>query len=339
MRIGVLGCNYKSCDLSTREAFVQGCIKCFGGEKLSSLPGVLLSTCNRMEIYFSALDLATFHSELLHLLRREIPIPFEPWLYSYFGVDCFTHLAFVTAGLDSVVIGESEIQRQVKEAYEKACLYSSLPSVLHFLFQKSLKIAKNVRTSFPLEKGKISFSNLVFQLCKHLFQNISSSSVLLMGNSEINRNMMAFFKAKKMNQLTICTRAPHSAQELIKDYQVNIIDWSRLLDWVNYDIVICGTHHSSYLLQPEQVNKLENLKTKIIFDLSVPRNVDPKLARHPHLTLLNIEELSQIITLKQKIHVEHVLSAEEWAAKAVQKQLAFYREKENKHHNNQLLCV
>ena len=150
MKIGMIGISTKSSELPLRELLAKACPKCLGGdsEAAAEYNVVLLSTCHRTEIYFSSEDLASTQTELLHVLRREIQEPFEHQIYSYFGIDCFVHLALVTAGMDSLILGESEIQRQVKMAYETACLYRALQSCLHFLFQKSLKIAQEARTGF-----------------------------------------------------------------------------------------------------------------------------------------------------------------------------------------------
>src|SRR5689334_2095227 len=101
MRIGVLGVNHKSADLTHREWLARACYKRLEPESAlaQKLSVVLLLTCHRSEVYFSGSDLAEAHSELLHVLREEIPFPFEHKLYAYFGMDCFEHLAQVTAGL------------------------------------------------------------------------------------------------------------------------------------------------------------------------------------------------------------------------------------------------
>src|SRR3989304_3124875 len=126
MRIGVLGINHKSASLDVREAVARA-----SHAIAADFSAVLLSTCNRTEIYFSEDDLAGAHSQILHELKSRIGISFEHALYAYFGEDCFFHLAAVTAGLDSGLLGESEIQRQVKAAYQAA---TGLSSPLHFLF-------------------------------------------------------------------------------------------------------------------------------------------------------------------------------------------------------------
>src|SRR3984885_11438474 len=194
MRIGVLGINFKSGEIHIREFVSQACQK-----KISRLTDVarkyacvVLTTCNRVEIFFSAPDLAEAHSELLHLLKEEIPIAFEHKLYSYFGCDCFMHLAQVTSGLDSAIVAESEIQRQVKLAYEQTLLYYPLPSSMHYLFQKSLKLGKEIRSSLSFSQPQVTIAKILFEISEQILKDLTDTPLLFIGNSEINRRTMAY---------------------------------------------------------------------------------------------------------------------------------------------------
>jgi len=300
MRIGVLGINHKSSELSLREILARACLHQFSHQMpiAQEFRCVVLSTCNRSEIYFSAEDLAVAHAEILSCLRKEVAEPFEHKLYTYFGFDCFFHLAMVTSGLDSVILGESEIQRQVKLAYEATLLYYSLPSCMHFLFQKSLKIGKQIRsTGLSLGEDK-TLSGMILQMSRWFFENIENKKILFIGNSEINRRTMASFKRKGMHSMALCTRGVLSAEEIGKELGLSIYDWSHLDAWIDYDLVICGTNHAHYVLTPKQIEG-RILKTRLLVDLSVPRTVDPLLGKHSQLTLFNIEELGRFTDQKR----------------------------------------
>lgn len=330
MRVGVIGINYKSSDLNLRELIAKRCQMCFSNEsdEAARLCCVVLSTCNRTEIYFSAADLTEAHSDILHLLRQDISEPFEHALYSYFGSDCFLHLATVTAGMDSIILAESEIQRQVKIAYENALLHRFLPSVMHFIFQKSLKIGKKVRCSFPILQSKNTLESTLFDLAGHFVADMSEAAILFIGNSEINRKIIHFFKKKEKHRITVCTRGLMSAEELVQNYNIKTVDWSQLSHWKDYEIVICGTNRPDYLLKPEHISS--DSRTKIVFDLSLPRNVDPRLSRNPQITLMNIEELGQLIDKKRIIHLKEISASEELINSHVERYCALLHEKENR---------
>ncbi|MBY0529732.1 MAG: glutamyl-tRNA reductase [Rhabdochlamydiaceae bacterium] len=329
MRIGVLGINHKSSELVVRERLAKAC-----GKKISSeneiaarLSCVVLSTCNRTEIYFSAEDLAAAHSELLNLFRAEIKEPFEHMLYTYFGLDCFTHLALVTSGLDSVILAESEIQRQVKLAYQQTVADYRLPGCLHFLFQKCLKIGKQIRSSMTIPQGQTSLPSMVLQIGQWVFKELSQKKVLFVGNSEINRKIFSYLFAKGVRDLTLCTRSLSSAQEQKQAYGMKVIHFSQMLTWTSYDYIICGTNFSEYLILNEHLSTQEIVETKLILDLSVPRNVDPSISLHPRITLMNMEEVGHLIERKQLKDNVQIRVAENWVWRQVEKQVELFHRK------------
>ncbi len=125
LRVGVIGINYKTADLSLRETFARISER-ISGERALFLnhPTVLLSTCNRTEIYFSGEDLAEVHSDLLSFFRPYLNEPFEHLLYAYFGIDCFSHLSRVTSGLDS-----ADPCRDRNSSSGQAGLFARIPSL------------------------------------------------------------------------------------------------------------------------------------------------------------------------------------------------------------------
>ncbi len=335
MRVGVIGINYKTSSLDLREILAKACRFCFSPEHFSfRLPGtVLLSTCNRTEIYFGADDLTEAHSEILGELRQFIQEPFEQKLYSFFGVDCFWHLAKVAAGLDSAILSETEIQQQVKRAYQAASAHKGLSCCLHFLFQKSLKISKEVRSAFPLPRGLPNLEKVLFQIVQKAFGK--SPKVLFIGNSQINRQILPFFRAKQTGSLTLCTRHPEKAQPLLQDGGVGLADWSVLEHWPAWDVIICATQHHDYLLRLSQLENCAPNNTRLIFDLSVPRNVDPQLGEHAMVHLFNMEQLAQVVDAERRHHLGEIDAAHSLVAEAVDRQLEIYQEKLSR----KLLCI
>lgn len=320
MRVGILGINFKSSDLTLREEIARVSSRLFGPDshEAASLSTVLLSTCNRTEIYFSGEDLAEIHSEVLNLLRTELSLPFEHHLYAYFGAECFAHLCRVTAGLDSAIVAETEIQRQVKTAYSSAACDHSLASEIHYLFQKSLKVSKHIRANFTLPKGIPTLERLIYDLSEKIAGN--DFSVFFLGNSEINRKILSHLKSKGVQKMVLCTRGLHSA----KDMGISLINWSEREKWQTYDIVICGSNHAHYAIVPEQMQQEGDFRNKVIFDLSLPRNVDPRLARHPELRLFNIEELGKMIAGRRHIHAQWIAEVETFLRKQMENQMEIF---------------
>ncbi len=141
MRIGVVGINHRLAGLELRDSLARICQKKFGSDRIthSNHSFILLSTCNRTEVYFCSDNLPESHSYLINALRGDVSEDFDQKLYSFFGSDCFLHLCRVTAGLDSAIVAETEIQGQVKTAYEKAAQKFLFQVIFIFYSKKHCK--------------------------------------------------------------------------------------------------------------------------------------------------------------------------------------------------------
>lgn len=317
MRIAVMGISMKASMLEEREAFAKAALKIFERDLLDAL---LLSTCHRTEIYFTGADLLQKKDLILARLESESPSSFQENLYCHFEAECFEHLALVVSGLDSMIVGETEIHKQVKRAYENALLYRNLPRALHFLFQKCFKIAKEVRSMPIFPRGQRNLESSLFQL----YKNHGKGKLLFVGNSAINRKILSYFRKKGVGDLTLCTRAPHSASEIVEAAEITLIDWTKISSWQEFSFVICGTNQPEYLLAPEQIRG--PLQTKMIVDLCVPRNVDPRLGEK--LSLVNIEEMGRYLQIKEGKFAEEADQCREKARLLAARQLALFARKE-----------
>lgn len=330
MHVGVIGINHKLANLKLREAFAQICRERFCLRKTThlNLHLVVLSTCNRSEVYFSSKDLPVSHSYILNLFRRDLrdeEYEFDQILYSYFGQDCFNHLVRVTVGLDSAIVAETEIQGQVRAAYESASTSQCLPIELHFLFQKALKIGKQIRSELPLGRGIPSLEHAVFNAAVQTFGDMQERRVLFVGASEINYKILAFLKKKGLENIALCNRTdPQSPKQ-----QVQQIPWSELRRWSDYDCIIFGTKAPEPLLNAERIPKDLNGK-KLILDLSVPRNVDPEMGKHPLIALWNIDQINHVLKdRKEKLH-GLLLKAESRVLESTIRQVGLFRKREEK---------
>lgn len=338
MRIGVLGINHKLANLKLRELLAKACHKCFGSDitRLENQPFVLLSTCNRTEVYFYSDDLAATHTFLLNTLRNEVEEDFDQKLYSYFGQDCLHHLSRVTSGLDSAVVAETEIQGQVKNAYESSVQFCQLPEEMHYLFQKALKIGKKVRSTYLLKSGLPEIEHAIYNTGNHLFKNqISTIKILFIGVSDINQKILHFLKSKNLHDITICNRTEKSARSMANNFQLNVLEWQKRAEWAAYDWIICGTRSPHYLIDPKNLSA--DIGSKLIIDLSVPRNVDPVLARHSKVTLLNIDQINRMLAFRKQKMVHALTQGEEYVLEASKHQALLFLQKQQ--NRQRLLAV
>lgn len=330
MRVGVIGINHKS-DLRLRESFAKHCHQWFYAG--NSLHGkhtlVLLSTCNRIEVYFSSSDLLYTHSYILQILRQKLSCLedcFDQKLYSYFGHDCFKHLVRVTLGLDSPIVAETEIHNQVKISYETAKKYFIIPSDMHYLFQKSLKISKMIRTELSLGRGMPDLEHAILSEGIKTFPNPEQSQILFVGVSDINRKIICFLSRKKFGNITICNRSFEPAQILAEKYSLSTLEWSKISKWPQFDWIIFGTKSPDYLIFNNDI-LCKSLSHKLIIDLCVPRNVDPKLGSHPQITLININRLNLFLKTRKKQMAHLLITAENLVQAATQQHINLLIEK------------
>lgn len=329
MLVGVIGINHKLADLKLREKLARACQRRFAAGNCfhSQYAFILLSTCNRTEVYFSSSDLAAAHTYILNILRREVDEEFEHKLYSFFGSDCLFHLCCVTAGLDSAIVAETEIQGQVKAAYEAAQSFSKLPAELHYLFQKALKISKEVRTKLILGRGMPDVEHAILQTGTHVFKSCAETRLLFVGASEINQKVLHFLKTKKVAEITLCNRSLEKAQSLAEKYQVPLLEWDQFQHWHEYDWIIFGTKAPHYLISKEHLNR-EFAGQKLIIDLSFPRNVDPKVAKDKRITLLNIDQINRMLKFRKQWLNQTLIQASEMIASATKHQIDIFHTKQ-----------
>lgn len=318
MRIGVLGINSKLAGLHLRERLAKACQKHFAAHNCLHGPHriVLLSTCNRTELYFYSHDLAEAHTYILGVLRQEIQDDFDQKLYSYFGYDCFLHLCRVTTGLDSAIIGETEIQGQVKSTYENATEYIALPKELHYLFQKALMIGKKARGLMPVQANLSGLEHAVFNAGKDHFKSVEEVKILVVGASEINCKVIHFLKMRKLDTIALCNRSPQPAKTLARSLHLEWLSWSKIDRWHEFDWIIFGTKSSEYLFTKETL-KVPFEGPKLLIDLSVPRNIDPCVDEDPRIVVFNIDQLNGTLSERRQRMDRFLGDAEELIVNAV----------------------
>jgi glutamyl-tRNA reductase len=244
--------------------------------ELAKVPALLLSTCSRMEIYFAG--------TYAHPLKQEIVSCFKKKgidLYTYSGINSFSHLCKVTAGLDSAVLGETEIQHQVKVAYTQASERKTFPKSFHFMFQKALRIGKLARHYLDSS----SFNEVLWNIAKN--HPLPLSKVLFVGYSHVNRSFARFLQRRDKLAFTLATSRP---QEVVMG-GVQIISHAEIERWKSFDWIIFATRKDQYLIGKEKGDG------QLIFDLSVPRNVDPEIEG---VSLWNMEKIGALIEKEKK---------------------------------------
>lgn len=337
MSIIVVGLNHRTADIEMRERLA------FPGEKLTEglkellsieeiNEGIILSTCNRVEIYSVIMNAADGAQKIKTFLSTFHRVPLETvesCLYTYEREDAIRHVFRVAASLDSMVLGEPQILGQLKESYEKALALHTTGVILNRLIKKAISVAKRVRTDTRIAENAVSVSYAAVELAKKIFEDISTKSVMLLGAGDMAELAARHLLRSGVYGITVANRTYERAVELASGLKGRAVKWEDFLkEMLSTDIVVCSTGAPGYVFTDEQARRLmKERKQRPIFiiDISVPRNIDPAVNEIDNIYLYDIDDLQGIVgsnILERKKEAE---AAEEIVRQAVEKFLAWER--------------
>lgn len=263
---------------------------------------VILSTCNRVEGYLaSSRPSAAFQGLMDFLASRSglVPETLCSSTYRLSNGDAVRHLFRVAAGLDSMVLGESEIAAQVKHAYLTAHAQAATGPALNRLFQKALHVAKEVRLRTGIGDGQASIGSVVVKLTRDLFRKrFSQCEVLLWGAGKAAEVTARHLIKAGVGQLWIVNRTQLKARDLASLCQSGWLSWEQALKHLAHvDIAIVCTQAPHYVIDRADLDAVmpqRGSRPLFVVDLAVPRNIDPMLTRHPAVHLYDIDALQSI---------------------------------------------
>ncbi len=299
MNLFCVGISHHTANVETRERYLPR----RPGESLRTDCGcaeaVVLATCNRVELYAAARETVTTEQVAHCLARREAP-PGEDGsgFYRYEGEECVQHLFRVVCGLDSIVIGETEILGQVKKAYALARESGSAGPLLHRLFQRAFHVAKQVRSRTEITRGSVSVASVVVDLAVKIFRDLAQRKVLLLGAGEMSERTARALRARGVSDIRVSNRSFERAERLAASVQGRAVAFQH---WPNecreIDILISSTSAQELLLTPEILGPMirERLKRPLfIIDAAVPRDVAPEVNELGGVYLYDTDALQSI---------------------------------------------
>jgi glutamyl-tRNA reductase len=309
--IGVVGLSHKSAPIEIREKFALDKTDIVSiSEKLRATTQieemVLISTCNRTEIYFKAPKCCA--SGAFSIVRRVLNSytgtdeSLETYLYKYQHEDAVKHLFRVVSSLDSMVLGEYQIVSQIKDAYELAKQNHTAGKILKRLFIKALETGKEVRTQTEISKGAFSVSYAAVEKCYEHHKDLSHKKILLIGAGETGELVIKNLHNKGCKHITVTNRTLDRAEELAHRYHGRAVPFADMAEQVmEADIVVSSIAAKSAILSTANVTG--NGHAQLFIDLGVPRNIDNSIACLPQVTLVNIDNLHEVVSgNKEKKH-------------------------------------
>lgn len=261
---------------------------------------LLLNTCNRIEIYGLAEKLsdADIVSSLFCSTKGLPAEQFAAFAYSYNNLEALQHVLEVSTGLDSQMVGETEILGQLKQAYTAAREAKTTGNVLNRLFEKCFQAAKEARTRTSITRGQISIGNVAVDLASRIFGKLSNSRVLLLGSGEVGEKTAQALKSRGAGDISVSSRTFENAHKLAHSLEGSAIDFEDFTNQLHhFDIIICSTAAPSSVLSKEVVAKTMKLRPErpcFIIDLALPRDVDHAVEDVENVYLYNLDDLSSI---------------------------------------------
>lgn len=326
MELICLGLNHKTAPVEVRERFAVGTNRL--GEAARELmetsgaaESVVVSTCNRTEFYLAAEDARAMMAALeAHLGARTPDSSAAAHFYRMEKHAAARHLCRVVSGLDSMMLGETEIFGQVKQAYQAALDAGATAGVLNRLFQRAFGIGKKVRTETSIQEGATSVGNVAVDLAEKIFGHLKDSEVMILGAGEMSRVTAQSLVSRGARSIFVTNRSFDRAEELAAEMggkAVRFDDWQGVLERV--DIVIASTgapHAIIHRKDVESVRRARKYRPLFLIDIAVPRDIDPAVGEIEEVYLYDIDTLEQLAEeargrrLKQIEECERIIDAE-----------------------------
>lgn len=314
--IFVAGLSYKTAPVAIREQFAvpssgQAAVadQLMREGHLSEL--VLLWTCNRVEIYGVSEQQSPDPLALMQCLVSK-PVEAGTEFYCHEGLDAIRHLFAVTSGMDSMVLGETEITGQVKTAYEKARLAGTTGKRLNRSFQKALETAKEIRTRTAIGKGNASVGSVAVQHAQSIFgSTLKQCNVMIIGAGSMAEKCLRHLVKKDVSSITVVNRSLDKAEALAAEFGGKAVSFGHCLDaMAGVDIVLTSTGSPHIILERNDIEGVMASRPDrplVLIDIAVPRDVSPEVQEIPCVYLHDIGDLEG--TVRENIRYrEHELS-------------------------------
>jgi len=299
-----LGVNHKTAPVELRErlAVSEHSVPAHLGEvrRLGDIDeAVILSTCNRVEIYGGSDNPAAALDKLVAYLESHFAVaPGEVEFYRHSGEAAAQHLFEVASGLDSMVLGETEIFGQVKKAYAIAQETGTTARRMNKLFQQSFSVGKLVRSKSSIQQGSTSIGSAAVDLAEKIFGNLDERRVMIIGAGEMSRTTAQSLLSRGARSIIVSNRSYDKAVELaaeLKGEAVRFDDWETKLDHV--DIIISSTAAPHAVVHASMIRRVMERRrghSLFLIDIAVPRDIEEEVNEIDNVYLYNIDQLQQI---------------------------------------------
>ncbi len=307
MEVVVIGLNHKSAPIEVREKLA------FSGSQLPQAlaelnrctgvsEAVIVSTCNRTELYVTSeegLFGNTQAAQFLSEFRGPPRDAFESHLYEYTGIDAVRHLFRVISSLDSMVLGETQILSQVKQAYMEAFEHACTGKFFNRLFQTAFRVGKKVHTASSISERKVSVSSVAVDFAERIFEDFSGKTAMVIGAGEMSELTLEHLREHGIGATVVANRTHEKAVGLAERIGGRAVRFDAIEEELSrVDIVIASSGAPHFVIEPAQVRRAMRTRKgrPILFiDIALPRDINPDVNRLDNVYVYGLDDLQTVV--------------------------------------------
>jgi glutamyl-tRNA reductase len=334
MKLFITGLNHRTAPVEVRErlAFEETALPLALG-KLKQRPGLLegmiLSTCNRVEVTVAAEEKADAEATVEHFLADSRSVErswVSPYLYRHDGQDAVRHLFRVASSLDSMVVGEPQILGQLKNAYALAKECGAISGFLDLVMTRAFNVAKRVRSETDIGENAVSVSYAAVELAREIFGSLAGKRVLLIGAGKMAESAARHLRRSGVSDILVANRTRARADALAEEFQGRAIDYQNFLQSMpDVDILLASSGAQDYILTREEMRGVigrRRNRPMFLIDIAVPRNIEPSVNELDNVFLYDIDDLEKVVSTNMQGRIEVAAQAEDIIREEVERMMA-----------------
>ncbi len=299
------------------------------------LEGMILSTCNRVEVAVTADEQADVESAVENFLadsKRVERAWVTPYLYRFDGPEAIRHLFRVASSLDSMVVGEPQILGQMKSAYALARAQGTVGGFLGQVMDRALSVAKRVRSETDIGESAVSVSYAAVELAREIFGKLQGKKVLVIGAGKMAESAARHLRRAGVSEILVTNRTRERAQAMAEECGGRVIDYEYFEDVVpEVDIVLASSGAPHFILTREQMRSAMGKRRNrpmFLIDIAVPRNIDPAVNEVESVFLYDIDDLGKVVNDNLRGRIETAKDAEEIVREEVERMVVRLKTRE-----------
>lgn len=333
MKLLLTGLNHRTAPVEVRErvAFAEQVLpEALGNLKKRPgvLEGMILSTCNRVEITITADEHADAENAVEHFLAESRAVErnwVSPYLYKHDGPDAVRHLFRVASSLDSMIVGEPQILGQLKTAYARAKECGAITGFLDLVLTRAFNVAKRVRSETDIGQSAVSVSYAAVELAKEIFGSLSGKRVLVAGAGKMAISAARHLRRSGVSEILVSNRTRERAVTMAQEFQGIVLDYEMFSKTLpDVDIVLASSGAPHYIVTREQMRGVmarRRNRPMFLIDIAVPRNIEPAVNELESVFLYDIDDLDKVVQTNLKGRIDVATEAEEIIREEVERMM------------------